>query len=209
MLKIVKVKKTKKGFTLLETLLSCALLVIISTMMMNGFMASINYSHNTSVYAKSAASNYASAMSEMAYYATKAEADKKTAYSALDSKGTDGTLTFTGTGVAGTKLILNTDGELKVKVFEQIDNKTNLHQNLGLSQYKEEYDDKNGSYADNRYSFTYIPGMNKDGSNKHVGEIRIFKKRGTNDYYWGYKKSDGSVVILSTDPINKKAEVDG
>jgi prepilin-type N-terminal cleavage/methylation domain-containing protein len=45
----VKKIKNKKGFTLLETLLSVAILVIISSMMINGFMATITYSHNSSV----------------------------------------------------------------------------------------------------------------------------------------------------------------
>ncbi|MBP5655835.1 MAG: type II secretion system protein [Clostridiales bacterium] len=197
MLKIVKVKKTKKGFTLLETLLSVALLVIISSMMMNGFMASINFSHNTSVYAKSAGTNYRDAMSDLAYYATKAGTNKKAAYSALNSQGADGTMTFTGSGVAGTNLILNSDGELKVKVFSKTSNATDLHDNLGLSQYAENYGGGDDSYADNRYSFNYIPSTNADGDGDHVGEIRIFRQNSTGNYFWGYKKDDGTVVILS------------
>lgn len=199
MLKIVKVKKTKRGFTLLETLLSVALLVIVSTMMMNGFMSSINFSHNTSVFAKSSGNNYKNAMSELGYYAVKAAVDKKTAYSTLDGQGASGTMTFTGTGVAGTNLILNSDGELKVKVFAKTNNDTNLHQNLGLSDYAENYGGGDDSFSDNRYSFTYIPSTNKDGDDHHTGEIRIFRKNGTSpvEYYWGYKDDEGHVVILS------------
>lgn len=205
MLKIVKVKKTKKGFTLLETLLSVALLVIVSSMMMNGFMGSINYSHNTSVYAKSAGNNYKEAMSELGFYAVKAAEDKKAAYSSLEgATAEDGTMTFTGTGVAGTNLILNSDGELKVKVFSKTANTSGLHDNLGLSQFAENYGGSDDSYSDNRYSFTYIPSVNHDTDNHHIGEIRIFRQNSTGKLFWGYKKTnaDGTTTFVSLGQVN-------
>ena len=58
--------KRQKGFTLLETLLSVAIMVIISTMLLNGFAATMGYSYHTSVYTKSAASNYSSCMGTLA-----------------------------------------------------------------------------------------------------------------------------------------------
>jgi len=191
MFRKVKVKKTKRGFTLIETLLSVALLIIISTMMMKGFMSTINYSHNTSVYSKSAASNYADVISELGYYSTTAAGDKTTAYSALETDGTLGSLCFS-TEVSGTKLILNTTNTLNVKVFSATDNSSDLTENLGLSTYAEDDD----TYADNRYSFTYIPTKNKDGDGNHVGEIRIFRKNDDGSYWWGYRNSSGGIVPL-------------
>ena len=196
MLRIVKVKKTKRGFTLLETLLSVALLVIISSMLMNGFMSTINYSHNTSVYAKSASTNYKKAMSDLAYYATTSLSNKKTAYSALDAETVDGSITFSGAGVAGVGLILNSDNKLKVKVFQQTQNNTDLNDNLGLSSFAEDYSASDDTYADNRYSYTYIPTVNKASDGSHVGEIRIYIKNDDGSYYWGYKGDDGTVNIL-------------
>ena len=189
----MKKKRNKKGFTLLETLLSVALLVIISTMMMNGFMATINYSHNTSVQAKSASSNQSSAMSDLAGYASKAEINKTTAYSLLDTDGVQGSFSYTGDSVAGIPLILNKDNKLTVKVFKYLDNTTDLHDNLGLDQQKEDYNTK----ADNRFSLTYIPTVNKVGTNSFVGEIRIYKKNADGEYYWGYKGPDGKVHTIS------------
>jgi prepilin-type N-terminal cleavage/methylation domain-containing protein len=55
-------KKRQKGFTLLETLLSVAIMVIITTMLLNGFSATMGYSYHTSVYSKAAAQNYSSSM---------------------------------------------------------------------------------------------------------------------------------------------------
>lgn len=59
-------KKRQKGFTLLETLLSVAIMVIISTMLLNGFAATMGYSYHTSVYSKAAAVNYSKSMSTLA-----------------------------------------------------------------------------------------------------------------------------------------------
>ncbi len=57
--------KRQQGFTLLETLLSVAIMVIISTMLLNGFAATMGYSYHTSVYSKSAASNYGYCMTSL------------------------------------------------------------------------------------------------------------------------------------------------
>lgn len=190
--------KSKKGFTLLETLLSVALLLIISTMMMNGFMSTINYSHNTSVQAKSSASNYASAMSDLAQYTAEASLDKQVAYQTLDSSGTEYKLKITGGSVAGSNLILNSDERLKVRVFKYIDNTTDLHDNLGLPEYNEHYTpDEDNSYADNRYSYTYIPYVNKTADDKYIGEVRIYLKNSTKEYWWGYKDEHGNIVTIS------------
>ncbi len=52
----------RKGFTLVETLLATFILVVISTMLVNGFIATMGYSYQTSVYNKSGANNYGCAM---------------------------------------------------------------------------------------------------------------------------------------------------
>ena len=57
--------KIKTGFTLLETLLSVAIMVIISSMLLNGFAATMGYSYHTSVYTKAAATNYSGCMNTL------------------------------------------------------------------------------------------------------------------------------------------------
>ena len=49
--------KSKKGFTLLETLLATAILVIVGSMLMEGFITAMGFSYNSSVYSRSAAYN--------------------------------------------------------------------------------------------------------------------------------------------------------
>ena len=48
---------SKKGFTLLEVLLATCILVIVSSMLMQGFITTMGFSYNSSVYARSAAWN--------------------------------------------------------------------------------------------------------------------------------------------------------
>ena len=54
----------RKGFTLVETILSVFILVVISTMLINGFITTMGYSYQTAVYSKSASMNYSICMSE-------------------------------------------------------------------------------------------------------------------------------------------------
>jgi prepilin-type N-terminal cleavage/methylation domain-containing protein len=55
-------RSNRKGFTLVETLLATFILVVISTMLINGFLTTMGYSYQTAVYNKSAAMNYSLCM---------------------------------------------------------------------------------------------------------------------------------------------------
>jgi prepilin-type N-terminal cleavage/methylation domain-containing protein len=55
-------KKNKKAFSLLEVLLAVAIMLIASTMVMQGFMSTLSYSANTAIYAKSGATNSTNAV---------------------------------------------------------------------------------------------------------------------------------------------------
>lgn len=52
----------RKGFTLVETLLATFIMVVISTMLVNGFLTTMGYSYQTAIYNKSAAMNYSLCM---------------------------------------------------------------------------------------------------------------------------------------------------
>ena len=60
----VVVKSSKAGFTLLEVLLATVILVIASTMIMQGFIAVMVLGANTRSYAKSGENNYRLALNE-------------------------------------------------------------------------------------------------------------------------------------------------
>lgn len=53
-----KIVKSKKGFTLLEVMLAVAILVITSTMIMHGYLSTLEYANNTSVYRSYGNANY-------------------------------------------------------------------------------------------------------------------------------------------------------
>ncbi|MCR5804855.1 MAG: type II secretion system GspH family protein [Clostridia bacterium] len=48
----MKNKSSKKGFTLLEVMLAIAIMVVASTMIMEGFLSTLAYSANTALYAR-------------------------------------------------------------------------------------------------------------------------------------------------------------
>lgn len=61
-----KTRSSKKGFTLLEVMLSIAILTIVSTMIMTGFLSTMNYATNNSVYSRLGANNYSTAIRKLA-----------------------------------------------------------------------------------------------------------------------------------------------
>lgn len=65
MKRVVKLHN-RRGFTLVETLLATFILVVVSTMLINGFIVTMGYSYQTSVYNKSGANNYAACMDKVA-----------------------------------------------------------------------------------------------------------------------------------------------
>ena len=74
----INIKASKVGFTLLEVVLSIAIMLILTTMMMNGFAATMSYSYHTSVFATTAASNYATAIGKVANNSSQGKAAYQT-----------------------------------------------------------------------------------------------------------------------------------
>lgn len=52
-----KLMNNKKAFTLLEVMLATAILLVVSLMVVQGFVSTMSYSANTAVYAKNGANN--------------------------------------------------------------------------------------------------------------------------------------------------------
>lgn len=98
MRRVIK-KSNKKGFTLVETLLATFILVVISTMLVNGFIATMGYSYQTSVYSKSGANNYAACMNKIAEWNTYADRGLTGRQSKMESVAPSAfkTLEFTAT----------------------------------------------------------------------------------------------------------------
>ena len=96
MRRVVK-QSNKKGFTLVETLLATFILVVVSTMLVNGFIATMGYSYQTSVYSKSGANNYAACMDKVATWNTYSDRGTSGRQKKLESASNIKQLTFTAT----------------------------------------------------------------------------------------------------------------
>ena len=104
MRRVIK-KSNKKGFTLVETLLATFILVVVSTMLVNGFIATMGYSYQTSVYSKSGANNYTACMAKVAQWNTLPDRGTTSRQKELEgaASGSVKTLEFTPAGT-GEKL---------------------------------------------------------------------------------------------------------
>jgi type II secretory pathway pseudopilin PulG len=205
--------KSKKGFTLLETLLATCILVIVSSMLMEGFITTMGYSYNTSVYSRSAEYNSKLCIDKLAEWSMYADGNDGAGgttdapykivgkYAIGDPYGTahsDATLTFT-----------ESLGTIRIAVYEQnkahddysgsdsdiAKKQPNMVQSANnLSSFTKE---NPNSVADNRTVFFYYPTVNGGNGDSYQGKTNIYIKDGT-DLVWGYDDSsetDGVKVI--------------
>lgn len=68
---MIKIYKSKKGFTLLEIVLAVAILMIMSTALVQGFLSTLQYSYDTSLYLRMSKSNYGRAVSNLSNYSNR------------------------------------------------------------------------------------------------------------------------------------------
>lgn len=186
MKKLFKIRKT--GFTLVETMLAVVIMVITSSMLMNGFLAAMGYSYHTSVYTKSAGNNYATCINNVANLNHQGEEDRhKNAELQTRSGGgaTAATMTFSG-GVTTLK-------SLKIAVTSATSNASGLPRDT-VTGIASEGDLK----LDNRFSFFYYPTVNRAGTDDtYLGKTHIYKKTATGEYWWCYVDGDGKIVEIS------------
>lgn len=102
-MKRVLKQTNKKGFTLVETLLATFILVVVSTMLTNGFIATMGYSYQTSIYNKSGANNYAACMNKIADWNTLADRGTSGRQKALEGVSASSLKTLTFDCPAGTE----------------------------------------------------------------------------------------------------------
>jgi len=184
MKQMIKCKK-RKGFTLVETILAVFILVVISTMLINGFVTTMGYSYQTAIYSKSAAMNYSLCMNETGKW------NKKSNY--LDG-GREATIA-NGAGNITSGVLTFIPGSEYTSIEElnvAIDKRTTLEGVVpGSLPYMDPRfaptDTGNTSYVDNRTTFYYYPEYCSDPSGGHVGQIIVMID--TSDdanvkYYW-------------------------
>ncbi len=202
--------KSKKGFTLLEVMLAVVILTMASTMIMQGFLATMGFSTNTSIYSRAGASNYATVLGKLSefsndeddfytrYVGYNTSTDSSSDYVTKRASGANGlNFNFTGknleTGLIDVQIWKAADGP------EDIDG-YNVASGYGYGE--------NTTVADNRQSFFYTPSNEHFYCEtcKHWGYIGFFKHGGEKDAKWycvyPYEPSSQVKVIPYKEGVN-------
>lgn len=149
MKRIVKTR-SKRGFTLLEVMLATLIMSIVSTMIMRGFLSTMNYAHNNNVYSKMGAKNYHRALNKITIYLEKGKDNGlQDRILELKNAGTADSITYNVTSGSGAI----TGREVVVRTFSETNN-TGINITAGLS---EEYVKQEASVVGNRHSFFFQP----------------------------------------------------
>ena len=171
-------KNNRKGFTLVETLLAIFILIVVSTMLINGFIATMGYSYQTSVYSKSACTNYKACMNQVG------------TWSHYENKGDDGREAHGQNYInSSNNHVLSFSGST-TNSFESLSVAVEKNTGLGytvpgtLSYNSNQYAPKANAYSDNRTTFLYYPEYCADADGNHVGEIVVMYKASEDAYYW-------------------------
>ena len=200
-------KSNKKGFTLVETLLATFILVVISTMLVNGFIATMGYSYQTSVYSKSGANNYAACMNKVALWNSYADRGTNGRQKQMDGVPSDDIkeLEFTAT----------VTGEKFKKLYVGIESQYQLTNTVPttLPFQSAAYAPRDGvnygstdQLADNRKAIYYYPEYYRaaaDTSKYKIG-IRINEEDTTSD-----NKPTYDWVVLPAYEVAKDADLSG
>ena len=197
----------RKGFTLVETLLATFILVVVSTMLVNGFIATMGYSYQTSVYTKSGSNNYTACMSTLANWCatpnlgdTGREAQAKDLCSGDYDNATE--LVFDNP-------IANTYIEnLYVSIHEEISLDPTVPGSLPYGDGRFSPDPGYDDLADNRKTFVYFPQYwaKTPEDEDTLGNIVVMYDADAEKYYWvvnstdftSYTKVTGSTAIGET-----------
>ncbi len=171
--------RSKKGFTLVEVMLATAIMAMASMMIMNGFIALMNFASNSSVYSRVGASNYGRAAEKLSEFSTDAIDDHESRYThlqdELDDNGQSRSFKIGATSALGSSRTINTvawhmgwEGFLAGHAAGTISYDTNVVSGAtGMNEYDETY-----LAVSNRTSFFYIPTRNHCPSCDKYGTIR-------------------------------------
>ena len=174
-------KLNRKGFTLVETILAVFILFVISTMLINGFIAAIAYSYQTSVYSKSGSKNYDICMQDVANWNVLTKSDREIeghSYSTSKKK----TLAFSARGV---HTAANTFKDLNVAYEKKDDLSGTVPLELNFADGRFAPAEDESQLSDNRTIFKYFPEHCWDGTrDTTIGSIVVCYNKATHKYIW-------------------------
>ena len=193
----------KKGFSLLEVMLAVAIMAITSSMIMYGFMSSMNYANNSSIYARVAAKNEQRNYNQMAGMFYRTDVSGSTGrYADLDSDS-DGDKRIS---LKGGVLDVNVDTRYFYYDDDSASDALTFNVTAGAAALDPVYADalegtvyRNASVADNRQSFfytvpdvTFPPGYNMQNGHCPICDedyMLVMMRRGgesleTGNFHW-------------------------
>ena len=163
-------------------MLAVFILIVVSTMLVNGFISTMAYSYQTSVYSKSGANNYKACMNTLSkwnHYENLGDDGREAAGQNYINQVNRHTLSFnTGDRTAS---------------FESLYVAVEAKNNLSLTVPTEvrygttDYTPTSDSYADNHKVFVYYPEYCSDTHGGNTGKIVVMYDKNTNEYYWVIK----------------------
>jgi len=176
-------KINRKGFTLVETILAIFILFVVSSMLINGFIAAIAYSYQTSVYSKSGAKNTDICTQQIADWSNLTKPDRElSAYEAIEDDAETDTLKFQPQG--GFTL-----GPIEVPVItsKKADLSGTVPLELNFADGRFAPSEEQNQFSDNRTIFKYYPTYcyNPNGDpDDTLGQIIVVHDKQENKYYW-------------------------
>lgn len=190
----------RKGFTLVETLLATFILVVISTMLVNGFIATMGYSYQTSVYSKSGSNNYSACMVTVANW----NATPNTGDDGREAQGKD----FCGGNAANATVLTFEEGHWPASfedLYVHVSTESGLTGTIPVSlPYGDDtFSPDEDDLADNRKTFVYYPEYwQKEGNDATLGKVIVMYVEDTNKYYWvidnGSQNLAGATKVVDT-----------
>jgi len=181
MTRLIKLKRaaSKKGFTLLEVILSVAIMLVLTTMMMNGFAATMSYSYHTSVYASTASSNYKTALTNVG----KNSSEGRSAYTHM-GKGYTGVSDTSLKKIKFDQVISGATGqEISIQLYRENGGASSAKSHGYRDQVEQYGDAADGTYSNNRTAFYYLPKYIRNGTIEATrGKIYILKDG--SEYWW-------------------------
>ena len=184
---------SRKGFTLVETLLAVFILIVVSTMLINGFITTMAYSYQTSVYSKSGGNNYKACMNILSRW---------NHYENLGDDGREAAGQNYINAVNRHTLAFNTGD--RTATFEDLSVAIEVKDNLSLTvpgtvRYGAvDYTPNNTSYADNHKVIVYYPEYCSDTSGGNTGKIVVMYDKNADEYYWVIKTGSSDNLAGAT-----------
>ena len=188
---IFKNNASKIGFTLLEVVLSIAIMLTMTTMMMNGFAATMSYSYHTSVFATTAASNYGKVVSSVATRSMEGRGAYRNLPSDPNQSG-EVKIKFSQAiaGVSGNSFY--------ARVLKADSGVTAAQQQVGYRSQAENWGGADGTYANNMTSFYFRPTVigngTSDPADASYGRCFLYQKWDSASSSWVYEWRDESKI---------------